>query len=114
MFCTASITARLRQGRGLGVQGLAAVGVDRREQGIRTQRSPTFDRLGLTQAMVDVRGYPALLGDIKARIQGARVRAALAAGRELLLLYWDVGQLIAARQEQEGWGAGVIPRYPVH
>ncbi len=54
--------------------------------------------------------YPALLGDIKGRIQGAQVRAALAASRELLLLYWDVGRLIAARQEREGWGASVIPR----
>jgi predicted nuclease of restriction endonuclease-like (RecB) superfamily len=54
--------------------------------------------------------YPALLRDIKARIQGAQVRAALAANRELLLLYWDIGRLIAARQAREGWGTGVIPR----
>lgn len=55
-------------------------------------------------------GYSALLGDVKARIQGAQVRAALAANRELLLLYWDIGRLIAARKSREGWGAAVIPR----
>ncbi len=25
-------------------------------------------------------------------------------------MYWDIGRLIAARQELEGWGTGVIPR----
>ncbi len=25
-------------------------------------------------------------------------------------MYWEVGRLIAARQQQEGWGAAVIPR----
>jgi predicted nuclease of restriction endonuclease-like (RecB) superfamily len=54
--------------------------------------------------------YPALLRDIKARIQGAQTRAVLAANRELLLLYWDVGRLISARREREGWGAEVISR----
>lgn len=54
--------------------------------------------------------YAALLGDVKARIEGARVRAVLAASHELLVLYWDIGRLIDARQQEEGWGAGVIPR----
>ncbi len=54
--------------------------------------------------------YPILLRDIKSRIQGGQARATLAANRELLLLYWDIGRLIVARQDQEGWGAAVIPR----
>jgi predicted nuclease of restriction endonuclease-like (RecB) superfamily len=29
---------------------------------------------------------------------------------ELVRLYWDVGQLLDARQSQQGWGAAVIPR----
>jgi len=40
----------------------------------------------------------------------AQRRAALTANGEMILLYWDIGRLIAARQEAEGWGAGVIPR----
>lgn len=55
-------------------------------------------------------GYAALLGEVKTRIAGARVRAALAASRELLRLYWEIGRLIGERQADEGWGAGVIPR----
>ena len=28
----------------------------------------------------------------------------------MVRLYWDIGRLIGQRQEQEGWGAAVIPR----
>lgn len=54
--------------------------------------------------------YAPLLADIKARVQAARTKAALAANRELLALYWDIGRLILARQKHEGWGAKVIDR----
>ena len=37
-------------------------------------------------------------------------RAVLAVNAELVRLYWDIGRLIAGRQQQEGWGSGVIPR----
>ena len=57
--------------------------------------------------------YRDLLADIKARIRAAQHRAALSANAEMVLLYWDIGRLIAARQEHEGWGAGVIPRLAV-
>lgn len=54
--------------------------------------------------------YGALLANIKTRIQGAQVRAALAVNRELVLLYWGIGREILARQKQEGWGTKVIER----
>lgn len=54
--------------------------------------------------------YAPLLADIKARVQSARVKAGLAANRELLTLYWDIGRLILGRQQREGWGAKVIDR----
>ncbi len=54
--------------------------------------------------------YRDLLGDIKSRVRQAQHRAALSANAEMILMYWDVGRMIAARQKQEGWGAGVIPR----
>ena len=54
--------------------------------------------------------YAGLLGDIKSRIRQAQNRAALAVNAELVRLYWDVGGLILARQQLEGWGAAVIPR----
>lgn len=54
--------------------------------------------------------YGPLLADIKARVESARVKSGLAANRELLALYWDIGRLILDRQRQEGWGAKVIDR----
>ena len=54
--------------------------------------------------------FPILLKEIKNRIQHAQTRAMLAVNAELVQLYWDIGRIIAARQEQEGWGAAVIPR----
>ncbi len=57
--------------------------------------------------------YRDLLGDIKTRVRQAQHRAALSANAEMIRLYWDIGRLIAARQEQEGWGAGVIPRLAI-
>ncbi|TSA79656.1 DUF1016 domain-containing protein [Deinococcus detaillensis] len=53
-------------------------------------------------------GYPGLLTDLKAKIRSAQVRAALAVNRELLALYWQIGEAIVARQEQEGWGTRII------
>ncbi len=58
----------------------------------------------------EVADYRDLLGDIKTRVRQAQHRAALSANAEMIRLYWDIGCLIAARQEREGWGAGVIPR----
>ena len=54
--------------------------------------------------------YLSLLEDLKARILTARLRAVAAANRELVTLYFDIGGSIVERQEQEGWGRGVIDR----
>lgn len=54
--------------------------------------------------------YRDLLSDIKNRVRHSQHRAALSANAEMIAMYWDIGRLIAARQKEEGWGAGVIPR----
>lgn len=54
--------------------------------------------------------YPSLLTEIKQRIQSAQTRAMLGVNAELIRLYWEIGQMLDARQESEGWGAAVIPR----
>jgi predicted nuclease of restriction endonuclease-like (RecB) superfamily len=58
-------------------------------------------------------GFADLLADLKARIRQAQTRAVLAANAELVRLYWDIGRMIDQRQQQEGWGSGVIPRLSV-
>jgi predicted nuclease of restriction endonuclease-like (RecB) superfamily len=55
-------------------------------------------------------GYDAFLRDLKERIHAARVRAALAANRELIALYWHIGKSIVERQRSEGWGKSVVDR----
>ncbi|MGG6241716.1 PDDEXK nuclease domain-containing protein [Nodosilinea sp. AN01ver1] len=54
--------------------------------------------------------YFALLSGLKKRIQSAQIKAVLAVNRELILLYWQIGREILARQQAEGWGGKVIER----
>lgn len=54
--------------------------------------------------------YANLLTDIKQRIRQAQTRAMLSVNAELICLYWELGQMLDARQKIEGWGAAVIPR----
>ena len=54
--------------------------------------------------------YRDLIGEIKTRVRTGQHRAAMSANAEMISTYWDIGRMIAARQEKEGWGAGVIPR----
>ena len=54
--------------------------------------------------------YDVFLKDLKTRIRRAQVKAALAVNQELIILYWQIGREILARQQQEGWGAKVIDR----
>ena len=55
-------------------------------------------------------GYADWLKQLKIRIHSAQQRATLTVNRELVLLYWQIGQDILARQASQGWGAKVIER----
>lgn len=52
--------------------------------------------------------YTFLLDSLRERIRSAQVRAVLSVNREMVLLYWQIGQDILAQQAQHGWGAKVI------
>lgn len=54
--------------------------------------------------------YAAWLAELKTRIHCAQQRATLSVNRELVLLYWQIGHDILARQDREGWGAKVVDR----
>jgi predicted nuclease of restriction endonuclease-like (RecB) superfamily len=56
------------------------------------------------------KGYEKFLGELKERIRSAQLRAAVSVNRELVLLYWQIGRDILARQKEHGWGAKVIDR----
>ncbi|HPM83353.1 MAG TPA: DUF1016 N-terminal domain-containing protein [Candidatus Anammoximicrobium sp.] len=46
--------------------------------------------------------YPAFLENIKSRIRTAQIKASLSVNRELIELYWGIGQEIVQRQREEG------------
>ncbi|NJL38482.1 MAG: DUF1016 domain-containing protein [Leptolyngbyaceae cyanobacterium SM1_4_3] len=52
--------------------------------------------------------YADFLDGLKQRIRLAQIKAALAVNRELVLLYWQIGQEILSRQQKNGWGAKII------
>jgi predicted nuclease of restriction endonuclease-like (RecB) superfamily len=62
---------------------------------------------------MEIKLYADLLSDIKKRIKTAQVKAAFTANAHLIALYWDIGQLIAERQKQQGWAASVIPKLSI-
>ena len=53
-------------------------------------------------------GYIDWLSELKIKIHNAQQRATLAVNKELVLLYWQIGNEILTRQEKQGWGAKVI------
>lgn len=54
--------------------------------------------------------YDNFFKTLKERIRSSQIKAALSVNKELILLYWHIGQEILTRQQQEGWGTKVIER----
>jgi predicted nuclease of restriction endonuclease-like (RecB) superfamily len=54
--------------------------------------------------------YAQTLEEIKNRVRAAQYQALKAVNRELISLYWDIGRIIVARQQNTGWGRSVVER----
>lgn len=54
--------------------------------------------------------YKNLFIDIKQRILSAQLKAALSVNAEMIFLYWQIGNSIAQKQNEQGWSSGVIPQ----
>ncbi|MCX6145546.1 MAG: PDDEXK nuclease domain-containing protein [Ignavibacteriales bacterium] len=52
--------------------------------------------------------YDQFLSALKSRIQTARLSAARAVNRDLILLYWDIGRAIVEKQKFLNWGDSVV------
>jgi predicted nuclease of restriction endonuclease-like (RecB) superfamily len=52
--------------------------------------------------------YALWLKELKTKIRSTQIRAALAASRELILFYWELGGDISRKLEETNWGAKVI------
>jgi predicted nuclease of restriction endonuclease-like (RecB) superfamily len=54
------------------------------------------------------RDYVEFVTELKRRIVSARLHAARAVNRDVILLYWDIGKRIVEKQDQLGWGESVV------
>ncbi len=54
--------------------------------------------------------YAALLAEVKEHVYSAQYEALKAVNKELVAFYWYIGNLIAERQNREGWGKFVVER----
>ena len=61
-------------------------------------------------AQTSEQSYRDWLNQLKTQIRSSQQRAILAVNQELVMLYWQIGQNILQRQDQQGWGAKVIER----
>lgn len=52
--------------------------------------------------------YRNLLIEVKQRIRSAQYEALKAVNKELIALYWDIGQMIVKRQQGASWGKSVV------
>ncbi len=52
--------------------------------------------------------YSQLLHAVKQRVREAQYRALQQVNQQQIQLYWDLGRLIAERQQQHGWGKSVV------
>ena len=59
-------------------------------------------------AMLTTPEYRRFIEDLKARVTAARITAARAVNRDLILLYWDIGRAIVEKQQTLGWGESVV------
>ena len=57
--------------------------------------------------------YVTFLASVKSRIQTARIVAGRSVNRELILLYWDIGQAIVEKQRIAQWGDSVVEQIAV-
>ena len=57
--------------------------------------------------------YQTILISLKEKIRMARRRASLKVNRELLGVYWEIGNVILTEQKEQGWGAKIIDKLAV-
>jgi len=54
--------------------------------------------------------YINFLGEIKKQVIISNIKAIKSVNRELMDMYWNIGELILKRQEQYGWGKSIVER----
>ncbi len=55
-----------------------------------------------------IKEYRSVVAELKEKIRSARSQIVFTVNRQLLTLYWDIGQTISQQEKLEGWGAKVV------
>lgn len=63
-----------------------------------------------TMAKISTKEYTKIFSEIKQHIQESQIKAAIAANRELTLLYWAIGKQISEAQDKSGGGTNFIEK----
>lgn len=59
---------------------------------------------------VSTENYTKFITSLKKKIRSAQIKGAVAVNRELIRLYWEIGEDIVEKQEKEGWGSKVLEK----
>lgn len=54
--------------------------------------------------------YARFISSLKEKIRSSQIKAAVAVNRELIKLYWEIGEDIIEKQKKEGWGSKVLEK----
>lgn len=52
--------------------------------------------------------YTSIISDLKEKILHSQKKAIQTVNKELVLLYWEIGNVILKNQSQQGWGSKII------
>jgi predicted nuclease of restriction endonuclease-like (RecB) superfamily len=62
----------------------------------------------VNKSLTDKKQYLDFVRQVKERIRSAQYEALRKVNKELIGLYWDIGNMIVDRQQKEGWGKAVV------
>jgi len=57
---------------------------------------------------IEVSLYKPFLIELKSKIQNSQIKASFRVNEELLRLYWEMAQMIVAKQKESSWGDNLI------
>ena len=59
---------------------------------------------------VSASNYKKFITSLNSKIRSTQIKGAIAVNRELIKLYWDIGEDIVEKQEREEWGSKVLEK----
>lgn len=58
--------------------------------------------------MNNIVDYASIFSELKQRVFSSQQKAINSVNKELVLLYWDIGNIILKNQSEQGWGSKII------